>query len=75
MFLRTRALLRFPARLPQTRPFTLSTARQVEQYPNDLSTNEKTKTDKYPDDKHVVEKTKEGDTHNIKESNTKDAME
>lgn len=40
-----------------------------------MSTNSKTKTDKYPDDKHVVNKTKEGDTYNIHESNTKEALD
>lgn len=34
-----------------------------------------TKTDQYPDDKHTIDKVAEGDTHNIRESNTKDAMD
>ncbi|KAF2851769.1 hypothetical protein T440DRAFT_517249 [Plenodomus tracheiphilus IPT5] len=50
------------------RPMRMSVARP-------LSTNSKTKTDQYPDDKHAVDKTKEGDTYNIRESNTKDAMD
>ena len=66
--------MRTPASLP-ARSFSLSTARRVEQYPDNLSTNSKTKTDQYPDDKHAVNKVKEGDTSNIRESNTKDAME
>lgn len=40
-----------------------------------LSTNSKTKTDLYPDDKRTVDKVEEGDTYNIRESDTKDAME
>ena len=56
------------------RPFSISTARTVEQY-GGLSTNSKTKTDKYPDDKHAVDKAKEGDTHNIQEENVKAGME
>jgi hypothetical protein len=55
--------------------FSISAARNVEQYPKDLSTNSKTKTDQYPDDKHAVNKIKEGDTNNIQESNAKAGME
>jgi hypothetical protein len=47
----------------------------VEQYPGNLSTNSKTKTDQYPDDKHAVNKAKDGDTNNIQEANAKDGME
>jgi hypothetical protein len=57
------------------RQFSVSVARNVEQYPKDLSTNSKTKTDQYPDDKHAVNKIKEGDTNNIQESNAKAGME
>jgi len=58
---------------PTARPFSLSTSRPVEQYPNNLSTNSKTKTDKYDSDSpHAVqEKVKQGDTHNVQESNAK----
>jgi hypothetical protein len=59
----------------QARAFSTSTARYVEQYPKDLSTNSKTKTDAYPDDKHAVNKAKEGDTHNIQEANAQAGME
>ncbi|KAI4627097.1 uncharacterized protein J4E87_004439 [Alternaria ethzedia] len=58
---------------PSARLFSLSTSRRVEQYPNNLSTNSKTKTDKYDSDSpHAVqEKVKQGDTHNVQESNAK----
>jgi hypothetical protein len=59
----------------QARPFSVSTSRNVEQYPKDLSTNSKTKTDQYPDDKHAVNKAKDGDTNNIQEANAKAGME
>jgi hypothetical protein len=58
-----------------TRQFSLSTARRVEQYPNNASTNAKTATDAYPDDKHAVNKAKDGDTHNIQDANAKAGME
>ena len=60
-----------------TRPFSLSASRRVQQYPNDLSTNSKTKTDLYDSDKpHAVqEKVKQGDTHNVQESNAKAGMD
>jgi hypothetical protein len=57
------------------RQFSLSTARRVEQYPNNASTNAKTATDAYPDDKHAVNKAKDGDTHNIQDANAKAGME
>jgi hypothetical protein len=68
----TRTLRTFNAR-----PFSLSTSRNVEQYPNNLSTNSKTKTDKYESDSpHAVqEKVQQGDTHNVQESNAKAGME
>jgi hypothetical protein len=62
-------------RTVHARQFSISAARCVEQYPGNLSTNSKTKTDKYPDDKHAVNKAKEGETHNIQEANAKDGME
>ncbi|KAI8943066.1 hypothetical protein NX059_001102 [Plenodomus lindquistii] len=66
----TRNLTSMSARTMRTgaRPMRVAVARP-------LSTNSKTKTDQYPDDKHAVNKTKEGDTYNIRESNTKDAMD
>jgi len=62
---------------PSARPFSLSTSRQVEQYPNNMSTNSKTKTDKYDSDSpHAVQdKVKEGDTHSVQESNAKAGLE
>ena len=57
------------------RPFSLSAARTVEQYPNNASTNAKTKTDAYPDDKHAVNKAKDGDTYNVQDANAKAGME
>ena len=61
---------------PSARPFSLSASRYVEQYPDNLSTNSKTKTDQYEGDKpHTVDKVKEGDTHSVQESNAADAME
>jgi hypothetical protein len=62
---------------PSARPFSLSTSRRVEQYPNNLSTNSKTKTDKYDSDSpHAVQdKINQGDTHNIHESNAKAGIE
>jgi hypothetical protein len=62
-------------RTPNARPFSISTARRVEGYPNNASTNAKTKTDAYPDDKHAVNKAKDGDTANIQEANAKAGME
>jgi hypothetical protein len=64
-------------RTVNARPFSLSTSRNVEQYPNDLSTNSKTKTDKYESDSpHAVQdKVQQGDTHNVQESNAKAGME
>jgi hypothetical protein len=64
-------------RTTTVRPFSLSAARRVEQYPNNLSTNSKTKTDKYESDSpHAVqEKVQQGDTHNVQESNAKAGME
>jgi hypothetical protein len=62
-------------RTVHVRQFSGATARYVEQYPGNLSTNSKTKTDQYPDDKHAVNKAKDGDTNNIQEANAKDGME
>ena len=63
--------------VPSARPFSLSASRRVEQYPNNASTNSKTKTDKYDSDSpHAVqEKVKQGDTHNVQESNAKAGLE
>ena len=60
-----------------SRPFSLSASRRVEQYPNNLSTNSKTKTDQYEGQSpHAVQdKVKRGDTHNVQESNAKAGME
>ena len=59
------------------RPFSISTSRSVDQYPNNLSTNSKTKTDKYESDSpHAVQdKVQQGDTHNVQEANAKAGME
>ena len=57
------------------KPFSLSFAQAIEGPQKNLSTNSKTKTEAYPDDKHAVNKTKEGDTHNVQESNAKAGME
>ncbi|KAH7386031.1 hypothetical protein BKA66DRAFT_461358 [Pyrenochaeta sp. MPI-SDFR-AT-0127] len=59
----------------QASPFSISTSKHVKQYPNDLSTDSSVKTDKYPDDKHAVNKVKEGDTHNVQESNMKEGLD
>jgi hypothetical protein len=59
----------------QTRQFSLSTARRVEQYPNNSSTDASVKTDAYPDDKHAVNKAKDGDKANVQEANAAAAME
>lgn len=71
---RSSRTLRFPT---STRPFSLTASKRVTQYPNDLSTNSKTKTDAYEaDSPHAVqEKVKQGDTHNVQESNAKAGME
>jgi hypothetical protein len=73
--IRSTRTLRFSA--PSARPFSLSASTRVKQYPNDLSTNSKTKTDKYDSDSpHAVQdKVQQGDTHNVHESNAKDALE
>ncbi|USP78213.1 hypothetical protein yc1106_05487 [Curvularia clavata] len=72
-------MFRSPMRLcpSTTRPFSLSASRRVQQYPNDLSTNSKTKTDLYDSDKpHAVQdKVKQGDTHNVHESSAKAGMD
>jgi hypothetical protein len=64
-------------RTVNARPFSLSASRRVEQYPNNASTNSKTKTDKYEaDSPHAVQdKVQQGDTHNVQESNAKAGME
>lgn len=59
----------------QARSFSVSVARPVQGYPNDLSTNSKTKTDMLPDDKHAVNKAKDGDTNDVQSSNLKDGLE
>ncbi|KAF1829628.1 hypothetical protein BDW02DRAFT_573804 [Decorospora gaudefroyi] len=66
-----------PLRRLQACPFSVSTARAVEQYPDHASTNAKTKTDKYEGNSpHAVQdKVGQGDTHNIQESNAKAAMD
>ncbi|KAH8722539.1 hypothetical protein GQ44DRAFT_622277 [Phaeosphaeriaceae sp. PMI808] len=62
-------------RTTYVRSFSVSTARPVEGYPNNFSTNAKTKTDAYPDNKHAVNKAKEGDTHNIQEASAQAGMD
>jgi hypothetical protein len=64
-------------RTANARPFTMSASRNVEQYPNNGSTNAKTKTDLYDSDSpHAVQdKVAQGDTHNVHEANAKAAME
>ncbi|RYN49951.1 hypothetical protein AA0118_g11212 [Alternaria tenuissima] len=73
--IRSTRTLRFS--VPSARPFSLSASRRVEQYPNNASTNSKTKTDKYDSDSpHAVqEKVKQGDTHNVQESNAKAGLD
>lgn len=59
----------------QARAFTVSSITLADAYPNNLSTNSKTKTDLYDSDTpHAKDKVKEGDTHNVQESNAADAM-
>ncbi|CAN9454032.1 unnamed protein product [Alternaria alternata] len=73
--IRSTRIFRFS--VPSARPFSLSASRRVEQYPNNASTNSKTKTDKYDSDSpHAVqEKVKQGDTHNVQESNAKAGLD
>jgi hypothetical protein len=74
-------MIKSPMRLrlcaPSTRAFSLSASKRVDQYPNDLSTNSKTKTDLYDSDSpHAVQdKVEQGDTYNVHESNAKAGME
>ncbi|KAJ6195724.1 hypothetical protein J3E72DRAFT_440895 [Bipolaris maydis] len=73
----TRSSTRLRLHVPSARTFSLSTPNRVAQYPNDLSTNSKTKTDLYDSDKpHAVQdKVRQGDTHNVHESNAKAGMD
>ncbi|KAF1359718.1 hypothetical protein EJ07DRAFT_165825 [Lizonia empirigonia] len=57
------------------RPFTQSSVQRVEGYPNNASTNSKTKTDMLPDDEHSVNKAKKGDTNDIQTANLKDGID
>ena len=50
----------------QVRPLSVSTVR---------CGNSNVKIDQYPDDKHATNKVKEGDIHNVQESNAKAGME
>lgn len=73
-------MLRSAARSTRTlsvnaRPFSASTARKVEGYPSNASTNSKVKTDQYPDDEHSVNKAKKGDKNDIQTSNLSDGLE
>lgn len=62
-------------RIANARPFSVSTTRSVEGYPNNASTDASVKTDKYPDDKHSVNKAKKGDDNDVQTSNLKDGLE
>ena len=62
-------------RVANSRPFSVSTIRRVEGYPNNASTDASVKTDQYPDDKHSVNKAKDGDTNDIQTSNLKGGLE
>lgn len=62
-------------RRTNVRPFTQSAVQRVEGYPNNASTNSKTKTDMLPDDEHSVNKAKKGDTNDIQTANLKDGVE
>lgn len=64
-----------PVQAVYARQFSLSSRCAVQQYPNNLSTNEKTKIDQYPDDKHATRKVAEKDHHNIQEASVKAGME
>ena len=57
-----------------TRQFTAG-SRDLKSYPEDLSTNSKTKTDKYPDDEHATSKVKKGDQLDIQSANAKEGIE
>ncbi|PSN66529.1 hypothetical protein BS50DRAFT_456568, partial [Corynespora cassiicola Philippines] len=57
---------------PFRRAFAVSAVRPAKQYPDDLSTNEKTKTDLYPDDEHA---TRKRDRLNIQEDSVGAGME
>lgn len=70
---RTPALVRVASPLA-TRPFSVSSQFQ-KKYPEDLSTNEKTKTELYPDDEHSTKKAAKGDTLDVQTANLKDAQE
>ncbi|KAL5119558.1 hypothetical protein ACEQ8H_002404 [Pleosporales sp. CAS-2024a] len=61
-------------RVPR-RYFSVATARRVQQYPNNSSTDASVETDAYPDDKHAVNKAQEGETANIQEANAKAGMD
>jgi hypothetical protein len=56
------------------RHFTAS-SRDLKDYPKDLSTNSKTKTDKYPDDQHSTSKVKQGDQLDVQSANAKHGIE
>ncbi|KAJ4362721.1 hypothetical protein N0V95_001323 [Ascochyta clinopodiicola] len=62
-------------RVANVRPFSQSTVQRVEGYPNNASTNAKTKTDMLPDDEHSVNKAKKGDTNDIQTSNLKSGLD
>jgi hypothetical protein len=55
------------------RQFTASSLNQKE-YPQDLSTNSKTKTDKYPDDEHTTSKAKGSDQLDVQSANAQHGM-
>jgi hypothetical protein len=62
-------------RAAHVRPFTQSAVQHVKKSQNDLSTNDKTKTDMLPDDEHSMNKAKKGDTNDVQTSNLKDGIE
>ncbi|KAF2628467.1 hypothetical protein BU25DRAFT_410034 [Macroventuria anomochaeta] len=57
------------------RPFSQSAVQRVEGYPNNASTNSKTKTDMLPDDEHSVNKAKKGDKNDVQTSNLADGLD
>ena len=62
-------------RVAHMQSFSQSTVQRVEGYPNNASTNDKTKTDMLPDDEHSVNKAKKGDTNDTQTSNLKASLE
>ncbi|KAL6711449.1 hypothetical protein ACN47E_004383 [Coniothyrium glycines] len=67
---------RTPRTFVPARAFSAASTRSADKSPDHLSTNSKTKTDLYDGDTpHAKDKVREGDTHNVQESNMKDALD